>query len=343
MNSKVLQTLIEGKDLDEITCEKIFAEALEGRLSDVFLSSFLTGLKIKGESSQEIYAGAKILREQAMNMNIDGKGMLDTCGTGGDGVGTFNVSTGAAFICAAAGARVAKHGNRSVSSKCGSFDVLEALGCEINLNAGQVKKCIQKTNIGFMYAPLFHRAMKNVAPVRKSLGFRTIFNVMGPLSNPAGADHQIMGVYSRELMPIMISVLAKFGLKRALVVHGDDGMDEITITGDTSVIELNGDVITKYKINPEMYGLKCAAISDVLGDDADYNAKILTDIFKGRETGAKKDLLVLNAGAALYTAGISQSIKGGIDKAVKVITAGAANRKLNEYIAFSKKITGGKV
>jgi len=340
MNIDVLKKLTDGKNLSVSECRQIFSQALKGSLDDAYLAAFLTAIKMKGETADEIYAGAEVLRENAVHPDINGEDMLDTCGTGGDGHGTFNVSTASAFICAAAGVKVAKHGNRSISSKCGSFDVLESLGCEILLDEKQVAIAIRQTGLGFMYAPLFHKAMKNVALVRKSLGIRTIFNILGPLVNPAGATRQLLGVYSKELMLKMANVLSRMGIARALIVHGSDGVDEITISGDTYICEINGERMEEYKINPGMFGMQCSDLDAVSGGDAVVNAKLITDIFTGKEKGPRRDMLILNAGAALYTAGRTGDIGIGTKVARDIIDNGAAHDKLREYVSFSLKLKG---
>lgn len=336
----IIKKLTDGMDMSERESEYVFRQALSGNISDVCLAAILTALKIKGESSTEIYAGVKVLREKAVHPDVDGREFLDTCGTGGDYSGTFNVSTATAFICAAAGVKVAKHGNRSVSSKCGSFDVLEALGCNINLDEKQVKECMEKTNIGFMYAPLYHKAMKNVSSVRKQIGIRTIFNILGPLVNPVRAGMQLLGVFDEKLMPVVAEVLKKLELKRALVVHGCDGVDEISITGDTQIIELDGGELKEYCINPLMFGIACACAEEVRGGDSKCNASIIMDIFTGKDKGAKRNMLVLNAGAALYTAGKTSDISKGIDMANIVLDSGKSMDKLLEYIQCSKAVRG---
>ncbi len=340
MEKDILKKLMNGKDLSVNECRRIFSSALNGSLDNSYLAAFLTAMQIKGASADEILAGAEVLRENAVHPEVNGEDMLDTCGTGGDGCGTFNISTASAFICAAGGVKVAKHGNRSVSSKCGSFDVLEELGCEIMLDAGQVAAAIRQTGLGFMYAPLFHKAMKNVAAVRKSLGIRTIFNILGPLINPADAKKQLLGVFSRELMMKMADVMLRLGINRALIVHGSDGVDEITISGDTYICEINGGKIYEYKINPGMFGIHCSELSAVSGGDAVVNSKIITDIFTGKDKGPNKDMLIFNAGASLFTAGKTIDIDAGVKLASDIINSGAAYDKLREYSSFSVSLKG---
>jgi anthranilate phosphoribosyltransferase len=338
MLNDILKKLVEGNDLNHAECGEVFARALAGNLDYAYLGAFLTALKIKGESIDEIYAGAKALRDNAAHPDFDGRDMIDTCGTGGDGFGTYNVSTASAFICAAAGAGVAKHGNRSISSKCGSFDVLEALGCNINLDSGQTGESVRLTGMGFMYAPLFHKAMKNVAPVRKALGIRTIFNILGPLANPAGAGRQLLGVFSRELMKPMAEVLKKFGIIKALVVHGSDGMDEITVNGSTHVLEINDGTMSEFEIEPAMFGFDTYDSSAVSGGDAAQNAEIIKSIFEGREKGAKLAILAMNSGAALYVAGLVKDIAGGVEMSLDIIESGLAYKKLEQYIHTSNTL-----
>jgi anthranilate phosphoribosyltransferase len=338
MLADILNKLVKGNNLSRGECEAVFNKALAGTLDNAYLGAFLTALKIKGESIDEIFAGARVLRENAEHPGFNGKDMIDTCGTGGDGFGTYNVSTASAFICAAAGAGVAKHGNRSVSSKCGSFDVLEALGCNINLDGKQTGEAVRRTGLGFMYAPFYHRAMKNVAPVRKALGIRTIFNILGPLSNPAGAGRQLLGVFSRELMKPMAEVLIKLGIEKAMVVHGSDGMDEITIAGSTYVLEIENGNKKEYEIDPAMFGLAIYNSYEVSGGDSLQNADIIKSIFSGKEKGAKLAILALNSGAALYTAGITKNIAEGVEKSLGIIESGQAQDKLTQYIRISNML-----
>lgn len=334
MVNKILKEIMQGIDLSETEMKSYMNEMMEGNISEIEMAAFLTALEIKRPSTNEIAGGAKSLREKALPINIELEGTLDTCGTGGDGIGTYNISTAVAIVAAAAGVPVVKHGNRSVSSKCGCADVLEACGVNISLTPEQVKICIEKIGVGFLFAPTFHGAMRHVGPVRKELGFRTIFNVLGPLANPANAKYQLIGVFESGLTETFAHVLKALGLKRGLVVHGSDGLDEITITGETRVTELNEDTIKTYTIKPEEFGLKTCEISEIIGGDREENASILIEVLKGKK-GGKKDILLLNAGAALYVSGKVKSIKEGVIKAREIIDTGLAYKKLEELIEIS--------
>jgi anthranilate phosphoribosyltransferase len=329
-----IEKIIIGNDLtvDEMT--QVMMALMNGEVDQIIASSFLTALKMKGESVSEIVAGAKVMREKASTIMIDKEVTLDTCGTGGDHSGTFNISTAVAIIAAANDIAVVKHGNRSVSSKCGCADVLEELGVAIDITPEQVKECVDETNIGFLFAPTFHSAMRHVGPVRKTLGMRTIFNILGPLSNPANASYQLVGVFDERLLEIFAKVLKELGVKRALVVHGTDGLDEITISGDTKVCELNNGEIKFMTIRPEDFGLMSASLESIKGGDKALNAKILIDLFNGKE-GPMRDVLLLNAGAALYVCGKTATINKGIKAAAAVIDSGKALAKLNEFIEKS--------
>jgi len=332
-----IEKIMTGRDLtvDEMTM--VMNELMSGEIDPIVAGSFLTALKMKKEAIPEIVGGARVMREKASTLKLDLDITLDTCGTGGDQSGTYNISTAVAIIAAAAGIAVVKHGNRSVSSKCGCADVLEELGVAIDLKPEQVKTCIEKTNIGFLYAPTFHAAMRHVGPVRKTLGYRTIFNILGPLANPANASYQLVGVFDESLLDIFAEVLRELGLKRALVVHGTDGLDEITISGDTKICELNDGKINNYTIRPEDFGLQRAPLTEIIGGDRARNAQILIDLFKGK-TGPMRDILLLNAGAALYTCNKAESIGDGIKTAEALIDSGAAMAKLNEFIQVSKAL-----
>ena len=337
-----IEKVISGQDLttDEMTI--VMQGLMSGEIDPVIAGSFLTALKMKKEAIPEIVGGARVMREKASTIILDREVTLDTCGTGGDQSGTFNISTGVAVIAAAADIAVVKHGNRSVSSKCGCADVLEELGVAIDLNPKQVKTCIEKTNIGFLYAPTFHSAMRYVGPVRKVLGYRTIFNILGPLANPANASYQLVGVFDESLLEIFAEVLHELGVKRALVVHGKDGLDEITISGETKICELNEGSIKEYTVKPEDFGLKSASLTEIIGGDRKQNAKILIDLFTGKK-GPMRDVLLLNAGAALYVCNKVASINAGIEMAKHILEEGKAMKKLEEFINVSKAIHNASI
>jgi anthranilate phosphoribosyltransferase len=321
--------LLEGEMID------VMESIMENKVSDISKASFLTALKIKGETVTEIQGAAKVMRKKVIQVDLSEYNTLDTCGTGGDGLNTYNISTAAGIICAANDVMVVKHGNRSVSSKSGSADVLEALGMNINLDKAQVRASVKEENFGFFYAPNYHSAMKNVMNTRKALGFRTIFNILGPLTNPAFAKTQILGVFDASLTETLAKVLMGLGVKRALVVHGMDGLDEITIDGQTKITEVKDGVIKTYYIDPEMYGIKRQKNELLRGGDAKKNAKIITEILKGKK-GPMRDVLLLNAGAALYINNRVSSIASGITLAAETIDSGKAYKKLNRIIEQSR-------
>ncbi len=326
-----IEKIIAGHDLNEEEMTDAMMALMDGQVDPIIASSFLTALKMKGESNTEIVAGAKVMREKASTITIDNPVTLDTCGTGGDKSGTFNISTAVAVIAAAGGVSVVKHGNRSVSSKCGCADVLEESGVNIGLQPEQVKTCVDEIGIGFLFAPTFHSAMRHVGPVRKTLGMRTIFNILGPLSNPANATYQLVGVFEESLLAVYGNALKELGVKRAMVVHGSDGLDEITISGQTKVCELKDGSLSYYSIKPEDFGLKSAPLDQIKGGDKALNAQILKELFAGKE-GPMRDVLLLNAGAAFYTCGKAASIEFGVQMAAKIIDSGHAAEKLQEFV-----------
>jgi len=325
-----LQKLIQRQDLKadeaEAAISRIFTDA-----TDAQIAAFLTALKMKGETPVEIAGLAKGMKRAANMINPKVKGILvDTCGTGGDSAGTINVSTGAALVVAACGIPVAKHGNYSITSKSGSADVLRELGVKIDLPPSEVEKTIEKVGIGFMLAPIFHPSMKRVAQIRRDLGFRTVFNILGPLTNPANAKAQVLGVFDTSLCETMASVLSILGTERALVVHGS-GMDEITNTGETQIVELNHGGITKYTVTPEKLGIKRASASDIAGSTPEENARDIVEVLKGKK-GAKRDIIAINAGAALLVGGKAETLASGIKMAGEAIDSGAALNKLKEFV-----------
>jgi anthranilate phosphoribosyltransferase len=325
-----IQKLIQKQDLTaeeaEIAISKIFTDA-----TDAQIAAFLTAMKMKGETPAEIAGLARGMKKAAniINPRVN-RTLIDTCGTGGDSTGTINVSTGAAIVTAGAGVAVAKHGNYSVTSKSGSADVLKELGVKIDASPEQVKTTIEKVGIGFMLAPVFHPAMKRVGQIRRDIGFRTVFNILGPLTNPANAKAQVIGVFDSALCEPMANVLNILGTKRALVVHGS-GMDEITTTGETQIVELKDGKVTKYTVTPEKFGIKRAVIADIAGGTPRENAKDIVDVLKGKK-GAKRDIIVINAGAALLVSGKAQSLEAGIRMANESIDSGAALKKLQELV-----------
>ncbi len=341
MIKDAIAKVITGTDLNEDEMVAAMDEIMGGEATPAQIGSFITALRMKGETVEEISGAAKVMRQKATKIktHIDlasGEVLMDTCGTGGDGSGTFNVSTASAFVIAGVGIPVAKHGNRSVSSHCGSADVLEALGVNLNMDADSVGECIREVGIGFLFAPMLHGAMKHAIGPRREIGARTIFNVLGPLTNPAGANVQVMGVYSEDLCEKLASVLTKLGSKRAMVVWGEGNLDELTVTGQTTVAELKNGAVSLYKIKPEDVGLNRAVISDLAGGkNADDSAVQLREILQGK-AGACLDMVLLNGGAGLMVAEKVPDIKAGIEMARQVIDSGAAAAKLDALIAFGK-------
>ena len=311
---------------------------MSGEVPEIGISAFLTALKTKGETVEEIASAAKVMREKAESVDLRDYYTLDTCGTGGDTLGTYNISTAVAFVAAAAGIKVVKHGNRSISSKCGSADVLEALGVNIALSPGQVKACVLEAGIGFMFAPKYHKAMKHVMGVRRELGFRTMFNILGPLSNPAGAKAQVLGVFSRELIVPLADVLKNIGVERAMVVHGNDGMDEISVSDKTYIAELCDGKVSAYEITPEQFGFKRSDISEIVGGSAEENAAIIKSLFAGKDLSAKLDVLLINAAAALYVGKKAGSMKDGIKLAKEMVDSGKASETLQKLAEFSNTV-----
>lgn len=330
MIQEAIKLAIDKNDLPYETARQAMLEIMQGTATPAQIAAFLTSLRMKGESIDEITACAAAMRECCTRLphNLE---VLDIVGTGGDEAFTFNISTVSAFVIAAAGVPVAKHGNRSVSSKCGAADVLETLGVKLNLTAEQNGKVLSNTGICFMFAPVYHASMKHAAPVRREMGTRTIFNILGPLANPASATLQLLGVYNKALMEPLAKTLMNLGVKRALVVHGDDGLDEITLTCDTQVYEIKDGQINHYSLNPREFGLELCAIGDITGGDSLTNADI-TKAVLGGEKSARRDIVLLNAGACLFIAGKADSIATGVALAAQTIDSGAALAKLSEFV-----------
>ena len=334
----IREALIRAVNKHDVTPEQMTSamdEIMSGEVSEIEISAFLTALKMKGETVDEISAAAKVMRDKADKVDLSDYYTLDTCGTGGDTKGTFNISTAVAFIAAAAGIKVVKHGNRSITSKCGSADVLEALGVNITLSPEQIKKCVEDIGIGFMFAPSHHKAMKHVMGVRRTLGFRTMFNVLGPLSNPASAKAQVLGVFDKSLVEPLAQVLNKIGVERALVVHSADGLDEISVSDITYAAELNDGNITTYEIAPEDFGITRSDIAEIKGGTAQDNAEIIKAILSGKDTSAKKDILILNAAAALYVGKKAESLKEGAELAQSIIDSGAAYDIVQKFAEYT--------
>ena len=316
----------------------LFRQVMEGKVTPVQLAAILMGLHVKSESVSEIAAAAQVMREFSTRVVVgDLPHLVDTCGTGGDKAHTFNVSTAAAFVAAAAGAHVAKHGGRSVSSKSGSADVLEMLGVNLNLSPDQVAACIRQVGVGFMFAPNHHPAMKYAAPVRKELGMRTILNILGPLTNPAGAPNQVMGVFHSDLVGIQARVLKELGSSHVMVVHGEDGLDEITLTGPTQVAELKHGFVTEFRIEPKQFGLDTAPIESIRATDKEASKALVLSVLEN-VPGPARDIVLLNAGAAIYVAGVASDLWGGVAKAREMVESGRARAKLDELVKFTSAI-----
>lgn len=331
---QALEHVLAGQDLSHADMLAVMQQVMGGELTPVQIAGLVIALRVKGETVDEITAAATVMRQLSTKVEIsDATHLIDTCGTGGDGIQTFNISTCAAFVAAAAGAKVAKHGGRSVSSTCGSADVLEALGVNVNLTPLQVAKCVNEIGIGFLFAPNHHSAMKHAAPVRRELGVRTIFNLLGPLTNPATAKRQVMGVFDKALTSKLAKVLQKLGSEHVLVVHGEDGMDEISFTGETYIAELKDGKVTEYTVNPAKFGLKIHALKSIRVENAEQSKAIILDVLNGKAgagtQSAAREIVLMNAGAAIYVAGVADSLQAGIQKAAEVIDSGAALAKLN--------------
>lgn len=341
MIKEAIAKVVRGQGLTEQEAAEAMTEIMSGEATDAQIASYITALRMKGETVEEITGSAKVMRRFATpirvkavvdldreDINIDRETILDTCGTGGDNTSTFNVSTATAFVVAACGLTVAKHGNRSVSSACGSADVLEALDVNVNVAPEKVEECLNKIGIGFLFAPALHGAMKHAIGPRKQIGIRTIFNILGPLTNPAGASAQVLGVYSGDLTEKMATVLRNLGSKCAWVVHGADGLDEISISGETSVAELRDSKIRTFNFKPEDFGLKSAPLSEIKGGDAGTNAGIVRSVLSG-EKGPKRDIVLLNAAAGLFAGGKVKDLKEGVRMAAEAIDSGKAAAKLD--------------
>ena len=332
---QALVRLIEQREIFYDEMLSLMRQIMSGEVTPAQIAGILIGLRVKKETVGEISAAAQVMREFATKVPVSNREhLVDTCGTGGDAAHTFNISTASALVAAAAGARVAKHGGRSVSSTCGSADVLEALGINLNITPEQVGHCIDKIGIGFMFAPNFHGAMKYAAPVRRELGVRTMFNVLGPLTNPAGADNQVMGVFHQDLVGIQARVLQRLGSRHVLVVHGADGMDEISISDGTYIAELKDGKVSEYTVHPTLFGLTTAPISMLRVANIDEACEKLLGVLND-EVGAPRDIVQLNAGAAIYVAGLANTLEEGVAKADSVIASSAAKTKLDQLIALS--------
>jgi anthranilate phosphoribosyltransferase len=329
-----IKAVTEYRNLSREEMTQVMNLIMTGQATDSQIGGFLIGLRMKGETVDEVAAAAAVMRELSTRVNAPDKNLVDTCGTGGDSSGSFNISTASVFVTAAAGAHVAKHGNRSVSSKSGSADVLEAAGVNLDLSPDQVSECIHNVGAGFLFAVKHHGAMKHAVGPRKEMGVRTIFNVLGPLTNPAGAPNQVIGVFSKEWVEPLAQVLQKLGSEHVMVVHADDGMDEISIGSDTHVAELVNGVLTTYSISPEDFGMQRADLSAIKAADADASLAIIRSVLANKE-GPAKDIVCLNAGAAIYVSGLAETLADGIEKAKQVVASGEAQKKLDALVHYS--------
>ncbi len=328
MIADAIAQVVARKNISEEEMAGAMTEIMEGKATPAQIASFITALRMKGESIEEIAGAARVMREKAEKVSCAAQVVVDTCGTGGDGAHTFNISTAAALVVAGAGLTVAKHGNRSVSSRCGSADVLKFLGVDIEAPKGVVERCLNEVGFGFLFAPMLHGAMKHAIGPRREIGVRTIFNILGPLTNPARATSQLLGVYSPELTEPMAWVLSRLGGTRAFVVHGSDGLDEVTLTGPTRVSEVRDGKVNTYSVRPEDFGLRLCAPKDLEGGDPDVNAKLIREILDGTAAGPRRDIVLLNAAFALVAGGKAKDVREGIALASEAIDSGKAKEKL---------------
>ena len=336
MIAEAIKKLVENQDLTYEEAEGVMDEMMSGNATNSQIATFLTALRMKGETIEEITACAQGMRDKALHINPK-KDVLDIVGTGGDGTGTFNISTTSAFVISAAGVPVAKHGNRSMSSKSGAADCLENLGINITISPEKSAQILDKADICFMFAQGYHSSMKYVGPVRKEMGIRNVFNILGPLTNPANANMQVMGVYSEKLVEPLAKVLSNLGVKRGMVIYGCDGMDEATVTCDTKVCEIDNGKFKTYNVNPEKVGLKTYPMEDLIGGNGEENAEITQQILKGQLKGAKRDIVLLNSAMGIYIGGKAQSIEEGVKVAAEIIDSGKALARMEEFVKLSNQ------
>lgn len=340
MIKEALSKIVSGNDLSVVEAKGVMGEIMRGEATQAQIGAFITTLRMKGETVDEITGCAQAMRENAISVRPKQEILVDTCGTGGDGSGTFNISTTVAFVVAGAGLAVAKHGNRSVSSLCGSADLLQALGVNLEISAEQVASCIDEVGIGFLFAPRLHPAMKHALGPRKEIGLRTIFNILGPLSNPAGAKRQLLGVYDGKLTEVMAKVLRALGAERAFVVHSEDGLDELSTTGPNKVSQLRSGRVTTFYLDPQEFGLRRARLSDLAGGTVRDNVAITNSLLRG-EKGAKRDIVLFNAAAALIVGGKARDFREGLKLAAEAVDSGKALSKLKKLVEFSKSFDRG--
>ena len=332
---QAIKTVIAKQNLNEDQMHDVMNSIMTGQTTDAQIGAFLVGLSMKGETIEEITASAKVMRSLATSVEISSSDYLvDTCGTGGDGLGLFNISTASAFVVAAAGGKVAKHGNRSISSKSGSADVLEFAGVNLDLTPNFISQCVETIGVGFMFAPAHHSAMKHAIGPRKELAVRTIFNVLGPLTNPAKTPNQVMGVYDQSLIEPIANVLKSLGSRHVMVVHSADGLDELSIADKTFVAELKDGIVATYSIHPEELGFGLGNLNDIKADDAEDSLALIREAFSGQD-GTARDIISLNAGAAIYVSGLTTSMQSGVDRANQLLSDGSAKQKLADYVKAS--------
>ena len=335
--SQAIQAVIDKKDLSKDDMMSVMKTIMSGEASQAQIGGFLVGLRMKGETIDEITAAASVMRELASKVEVNAEHLIDTCGTGGDGSHVFNVSTASALVAAAAGAKVAKHGNRSVSSKCGSADVLELAGVNLNITPQQVASCIETVGVGFMFAPMHHSSMKHAIGPRREMGVRTIFNVLGPLTNPASAPNQVLGVFSKELVEPVARVLKNLGSQHVMVVHSADGMDEISVGANTFVAELKNGAIKCYEVSPEDFEIPIQPLNSLQVESAEQSLALINGVLDN-QPGAARDIVLLNAGAAIYVAGIASSQQEGIEKAESVLHSGAAKQTFAKLVQLTQEM-----
>lgn len=333
---EAISKVVSGDSLPLEEAAQVMNEIMSGEATPAQFGAFVTALRLKGETVDEIAGMARVMRQHSLHVDIDGS-LVDTCGTGGDGSGTFNISTAAAFVAAGAGAKVAKHGNRAMSGASGSADVLEALGAKIDLNPESVARCINETGFGFMFAQGFHPSMRFAAGPRREIGIRTVFNILGPLTNPAGAGAQVIGVADASMASKMAQALSRLGSRRALVVHGNDGLDEITIADSSRIWDLNDGVVGEYETSPDELGLNRAPLSQIQASDADASARIVHKVFGGEE-GAARDVVLLNSAAALLAGGLADTLHEGVEAAAQSIDGGSAKERMEAFVALSQSL-----
>ena len=336
MIQDAIQMLVDGESLSADQASAVMNEIMTGEATPAQVGSFLTALRMKGETVDEIAGMARVMREKSLHVSVDGP-VVDTCGTGGDGSGSFNISTSAAFVVAGAGVAVAKHGNRAMSGSTGSADVLEALGVKIALSPESVARCLNEVGFGFMFAQGYHPSMRFVAGPRREIGIRTVFNILGPLTNPAGADRQVIGIADPSMADRMARVLGQLGSRKALVVHGSDGMDEITITGPSTVWQLENGEVTEFEVSPGDLGLSISSADSIQATSAEHSARIVRSVLAG-ESGPARDVVLLNAAAALVAADRADSLAAGVDLAARSIDCGDAQAKLNAVVELSQSL-----